>query len=78
MIIVSSFHSTPLHFHPRTMTQTESITTVDISNNANVQGVLLEGGLREFHIPYATVPKRWRKAVPSPLWEGTLDGRQQR
>ncbi|KAG2187809.1 hypothetical protein INT44_005499 [Umbelopsis vinacea] len=61
------------------MTQTESSnTTVEISNNANVQGNLLQGGLREFHVPYATVPKRWRKAQPSPLWEGTLDARHQR
>ncbi|KAH8555707.1 Alpha/Beta hydrolase protein [Umbelopsis sp. PMI_123] len=60
------------------MTLPESTTLVEISNHSNVKGKLLEGGLREFHIPYATVPKRWRKAQPYPLWEGTLDGRDQR
>jgi hypothetical protein len=53
--------------------QPMSATTVILSNEAHLEGSLLQDGLREFHIPYATVPKRWRAAKLFTPQPGTLD-----
>ncbi|KAG2171714.1 hypothetical protein INT43_008094 [Umbelopsis isabellina] len=54
-------------------------TIVDIPKLGKVKGKVFEkSNIRRFHIPYATVPKRWRVAKPVPAWEGELDCTQQR
>lgn len=54
-------------------------TVVDIPKLGKVKGKVFEkSNIRRFHIPYATVPKRWRIAKPVPAWEGELDCTQQR
>ena len=55
-----------------------SVATIHLSESCSVQGNLLEDGVRTFHFPYATVPKRWRAAKPVSLWSGTLDARKLR